>query len=339
MGATSHRQWGRATVVDATDVAAHIRRVVLEPGRLATPAPPGSHLDVEVYVNGGRDIRSYSVVGMGPYGDSYILGVQLARQSKGGSAYMHTLRRGQQVSITQPLQNFPLTFGRPRYVLLAGGIGITALVGIGRALKERGAEYRFVYGARSRPLMAFLDELSATHGDRLELRIDDENTGLDVKELIGGLEPDTELYMCGPIPMMDAVRRAWAEAGRPPAGLRFETFGSSGRFAPESFRVKIPRLNLDVTVPHDVSMLEALECAGADMMFDCRRGECGLCAVKILDVQGAIDHRDVFFSDHQHQKGDRMCTCVSRAVNARTAGQPTDGADGARETVLTIDIP
>jgi ferredoxin len=82
-------------------------------------------------------------------------------------------------------------------------------------------------------------------------------------------------------------------------------------------------------------MLEALEAAGADMMFDCRRGECGLCEVKILDIQGALDHRDVFFSTAQHNKGHRMCTCVSRAVSARTGGVGFDPGDA----VLTIDIP
>jgi ferredoxin-NADP reductase len=324
-------------VVDTTEAAEHIRLIVLEPERIGAPAPPGSHLDVEVYVNGGRDIRSYSVVGMGPYGDAYLLGVQLARQSRGGSAYMHSLRRGQQISITQPLQNFPLTFGRPKYVLLAGGIGITALVAMAKALKARGADYRFLYGARSRSLLAFADELRAEHGERLELRIDDEGNRLDVKELIESLEPGTELYMCGPVPMMDAVRSAWAAAGRPASQLRFETFGSSGRFAPESFRVRIPRLGIETTVPHDVSMLEALEHAGADMMFDCRKGECGLCEIKVLDVQGALDHRDIFFSDAQHARGDRMCTCVSRAVSTRTAGTADGG--GAHDAVLTIDIP
>ena len=51
--------------------------------------------------------------GPGAYGSEIILGVQLARQSRGGSAFMHALRRGQEVSITQPLQNFPLNYGRP----------------------------------------------------------------------------------------------------------------------------------------------------------------------------------------------------------------------------------
>ena len=312
MAATSAKRWGRARVIDVCEVAQHVRRIVLEPEQLDVPAPPGSHIDIGVYVNGRADVRSYSVVGMSGYGTELVLGVQLARQSRGGSAYMHNLRRGQEVSITQPLQNFPLNYGKRGYVLVAGGIGITALVAMGKALKARGADYRFVYGARSRDLMAFLDEL------------------------VAGVPDGGELYVCGPTPMLDAIKTAWAQAGRRPADLRFETFGSSGRFAPEAFTVRIPRLGLETLVPHDVSMLEALEACGADMMFDCRRGECGLCEVKVLDVDGVIDHRDVFLSDEQHRAGDRLQCCVSRVVSARTGGLA--GGDG-RPAVVSIDVP
>jgi vanillate O-demethylase ferredoxin subunit len=184
--------------------------------------------------------------------------------------------------------------------------------------------------------MAFVDELVAEHGDRLDLRIDDEGGSLDVAELVAGVPDGGELYVCGPTPMLDAIKTAWAQAGRRPADLRFETFGSSGRFAPEAFTVRIPRLGLETLVPHDVSMLEALEACGADMMFDCRRGECGLCEVKVLDVDGVIDHRDVFLSDEQHRAGDRLQCCVSRVVSARTGG--LSGADG-RPAVVSIDVP
>ena len=336
MAATSAKRWGRARVIDVREVAQHVRRVVLEPERLDVPAPPGSHIDIGVYVNGRADVRSYSVVGTSGYGTELVLGVQLARQSRGGSAFMHALRRGQEVSITQPLQNFPLNYGKPGYVLAAGGIGVTALVAMGKALKARGADYRFVYGARSRGLMAFLDELAAEHGDRLDLRIDDEGGSLDVAELVAGVPDGGELYVCGPTPMLDAIKAAWARAGRRPADLRFETFGSSGRFAPEAFTVRIPRLGLETLVPHDVSMLEALEACGADMMYDCRRGECGLCEVRVLDVDGVIDHRDVFLSDEQHRVGDRLQSCVSRVVSARTGGLA--GGDG-RPGVDSIDVP
>jgi vanillate O-demethylase ferredoxin subunit len=139
--------------------------------------------------------------------------------------------------------------------------------------------------------------------------------------------------------MLDAIKAAWAHAGRRPAELRFETFGSSGRFAPEAFRVRIPRLGLETTVSGDVSMLEALEACGADMMYDCRRGECGLCQVKVLDVQGAIDHRDVFLSDAQHEKNDRLQCCVSRIVSPRTGGLMNGDGQGAEYGSVTIDVP
>jgi len=336
MAATTHKRWRKARVLDVCEVAEHVRQVVLEPEHLEAPAPPGSHIDIGVYVNGRADVRSYSVVGMGAYGNELMLGVQLARQSRGGSAYMHALRRGQEVQITQPLQNFPLNYGKPGYVLAAGGIGITALLAMGKALKARGADYRFVYGARSRSLMAFVDDLVAEHGDRMDVRIDAEGSSLDVAALVDSVPDGGELYVCGPTPMLDAIKTAWAKAGRRPADLRFETFGSSGRFAPEPFTVKIPRLGLETVVSHDVSMLEALEACGADLMFDCRRGECGLCQVKVLELEGVIDHRDVFLSDAQHESNDRLQSCVSRVVSPRTGGLA--GADG-QPAAVTIDVP
>jgi vanillate O-demethylase ferredoxin subunit len=78
--------------------------------------------------------------------------------------------------------------------------------------------------------------------------------------------------------------------------------------------VNIPRLSKVVEIPQNQSMLDALEAAGIEMISDCRRGECGLCAVKVLNAEGAIDHRDVFFSDEEKAANDQMCTCVSRVA-------------------------
>ena len=83
----------------------------------------------------------------------------------------------------------------------------------------------------------------------------------------------------------------------------------------------------------------ALEACGADMMYDCRRGECGLCQVKVLDVRGAIDHRDVFLSDAQHEKNDRLQCCVSRIVSPRTGGLMNGDGQGAEYGSVTIDVP
>ena len=48
-------------------------------------------------------------------------------------------------------------------------------------------------------------------------------------------------------------------------------------------------------------------------MADCRRGECGVCAIDVVAVEGEIDHRDVFFSDEQKHDNRKLCACVSRA--------------------------
>ena len=149
---------------------------------------------------------------------------------------MHGLRVGDTLLTTQPLQNFPLRVGAQRYVLLAGGIGITAIIGMARVLKALKADYTFVYAGRNRPSMAYLSELQRLHGDRLQVYVDDEGIPLDVSTMINEIAADphrehAELYMCGPIRLMDAVRRYWATCELPIYNLRYETFGNSGWFA------------------------------------------------------------------------------------------------------------
>ena len=82
------------------------------------------------------------------------------------------------------------------------------------------------------------------------------------------------------------------------------------------FVVRIPRLGKEIAVDANETMLEALEEANVGMIFDCRRGECGLCALPILAVDGIVDHRDVFFSDDEKAADAKLCTCVSRVYGA-----------------------
>jgi ferredoxin len=60
-------------------------------------------------------------------------------------------------------------------------------------------------------------------------------------------------------------------------------------------------------------MLDALNDAGFEVISDCRRGECGVCAIDLVAGDGEVDHRDVFFSEHQKREGRKICPCVSRA--------------------------
>ncbi|MGQ2912217.1 PDR/VanB family oxidoreductase [Aeromicrobium sp.] len=312
-----------ARVVSTSPATDRIQRITLQrpPSRKAAP---GTHVDVRVRTPKGEDVRSYSVVESNADGSLLTVSVMRAQASRGGSVFMHGLVEGDELACTQPLQNFELRPGAHRYVLLAGGVGITAVIEMGRVLHRLGQDYRFVYVGRSRAQMAYLDELAALHGDRLEVHADDEGSALDVEALVGGLPEQgrTEVYMCGPIRLMDAVRRSWLAHGRPVADLRYETFGSSGWFEPEAFEVEIPELGLRTVVEPDSSLLESLAAAGADMMYDCRKGECGLCEVRIGALQGRVDHRDVFLSDDEKSADATLCICVSRVAG------PADGGTG-----------
>ncbi len=315
MAATHREVWQTGTVVQVAALTPEIRRIEID---VESPArvDPGAHVDVRLRIGGQEEKRSYSIVDASPDGARISLSVYTSPVSRGGAAVMNALMPGDRLAITQPLNDFPLRLGATRYVLLAGGVGITAMIGMAARLRDAGADYRFVYAGRGRGVMAYVDELSERHRDRLSVHTREDGTTLSVPAFIAGMDADTELYVCGPIRLMDAVRRAWIAAGLPIANLRMETFGNSGWFDPEPFTVRIPALGIETVVRPDQSMLEALDAAGADMMYDCRKGECGLCEVRIVGLDGEIDHRDVFYSERQRNAREKMCCCVSRVVSA-----------------------
>lgn len=333
MGNTAAGSWQDAVVVAITDVADRIRRITLRPER-PHAVRPGEHVDVRVLIDGAGHQRSYSVVDATDDGTELSLSVFHTPRSRGGSTFMHSLAEGDRLRITTPQQDFPLRIGAQRYVLLAGGIGVTAIVNMAQVLKRVKADYRVVFVGRSRQAMAYADDLVAEHGDRIRLHADDTDGRFDVQALVEGIDHGTELYMCGPIRLMDAVRRSWAATDLDQTNLRYETFGNSGWFDPEPFRVRIPRLEVETVVGPDESLLEALERDGVEMMSDCRKGECGICQVKVLGLDGQVDHRDVFHSDRQKEAGKTLCACVSRAVCGRAAAS----AGSTGPAVLTIDV-
>jgi len=309
--------WIEAELVATRDLSPTIRQFEIAPrdGQIMAYAP-GSHITIAVTVNGRQDVRSYSLVGLPDQARrSYRIAVKKVEPSRGGSAALHDLLPGATVRITAPRNHFPLQHDAPGYLLIAGGIGITPLVGMAQALVRRGADVRMLYAARSRRELVFIHELQALLGDRLQVFVSDEGQRLDLSAALADMPADTDVYFCGPARLLSTLRESWAALGRPQTALRFETFGSGGLRTAESFWVKVPRLGLEITVPQSQSMLDALEAAGVEVMSECRRGECGLCAVDVVAVDGALDHRDVFLSEAQKRENTRVCACVSRAVH------------------------
>jgi vanillate O-demethylase ferredoxin subunit len=306
-------EWRSAQLRATRDLSPDIRLLEIKPvGEFVAPTP-GSHFNIGVQIDGRPDVRNYSAVGLGTDG-LYRIAVKRLSDSRGGSTYMWSLAPGAQLTISTPGNHFELSRGRPDYLLLAGGIGITPIFTMALALAEAGASFRLLYAARRRQDLALADELRERIGNRLEVFVSSEGRRVDITAEIARLSPDGEFYVCGPIGMLEDAKREWQRSGRAVDQLRFETFGNSGRFASEPFKVKIPRLGREIEVPINQTMLEALESAGIDIIFDCRKGECGLCALPILATDGIVDHRDVFFSEEEKAANTKLCTCVSRVI-------------------------
>jgi ferredoxin-NADP reductase len=310
--------WQQATVVATEDITPTVRQFLLRPANgQATRWEGGAHLQVQVAVNSALQMRHYSLVGSSD-GVHWRIAVKRMDGGRGGSAAMWTLQVGDVLPVSGPHNHFVLDLSAPAYLLIGGGIGITPLVAMAQRLATlsatKGKPVRMLYGARTQNELAFAGALSDALGARLQTFVAADGENIDFATEIAALPPKAQLYTCGPVPMLEAIRKAWLANGRRLAELRFETFGSSGSFAAQAFRVQIPRHQLDIMVPADNTLLDALEAAGIDTISDCRRGECGLCAMDVLAVHGELDHRDVFLSAHEKQQHTRMCVCVSRVV-------------------------
>jgi ferredoxin-NADP reductase len=272
----------------------------------------GAHVDL---VLDGAPTRQYSLCGDPADHGGYRLGVLRDADGRGSSLFVHDrLAVGDRVRVRGPRNNFPLQ-PSPRYLFVAGGIGITPILPMIRAAEAAGAEWQLVYGGRRRASMAFLDEL-ARYGDRVSVRPQDETGLLDLDALLGTPQPDTLVYCCGPEPLLAAVEQRCA--GWPRGALHVERFAPRPQTEPartEAFDVVLAQSDRTLTVPPDRSILSVLEEAGIGVLSSCAEGTCGTCETTVLD--GVPEHRDSVLDDEEKAANDCMMICVSRSCSER----------------------
>ncbi|MDL4817471.1 PDR/VanB family oxidoreductase [Actinomadura opuntiae] len=272
---------------------------------------PGAHIDL-VLPNGLT--RQYSLCGDRWDARTYRVGVLREPGGRGGSAFVHDdLAVGDPVGIGGPRNNFRLVPSE-RYLFIAGGIGITPLLPMVRQAEMLGADWRLLYGGRTRSSMAFLDELEP-HGAKVTVVPQDEQGLLDLGTYLADEDPATKVYCCGPAPLLEAVEGRCA--GWRPGLLRTERFVAreNGAVRDEPFEVELKRTGVTVTVPPGRSVLDAAGDAGVSVLSSCRQGLCGTCETAVLD--GVPDHRDSILDDDEREAGDCMFVCVSRSRGER----------------------
>ncbi len=281
------------------------------------PFAAGSHIDVHIP---GKFIRQYSLSNDPRERHRYVIGVLHVADGRGGSAALHrSVRAGDLLTVSAPKNNFPLVETAERYVLLAGGIGITPILAMAARLEAIGARYELHYCSRSPERTAFRERLAplvaagkATH------HFDHGNpeNGLALAELLREPAPGTHLYYCGPAGMMAAAASAsahWPQGSvhseyfsAPPARANNAANVTSGS---DAFDIRIASTGQTLHVPADKSIVDVLRQAGVPCETSCEAGICGTCRTRYLG--GCPAHNDFVLDESEREQ--YLLICCARA--------------------------
>jgi ferredoxin-NADP reductase len=306
-------------VSKAEALTSRIREFVLARANGA-PMPgwaAGAHIDVHL-PDVGR--RSYSLIETispraAEHPTAYRIAVLQESKSHGGSTYMHGLKAGDRLTISPPANNFPLGAGAGEVALVAGGIGVTPLLTMACELSAAKRPFSFHYAGRSRNELAFLDDIGRLAA--ATVHADDEAGRLfDLEGLMHRLAPDVPLYLCGPLPMIEAAIALAKRMNWPQGRLHFEIFTApEEKSGDASFEVELKGSGRVYEIPAGKTILDVLLEAGEDPIHDCKRGDCGICQTTV--ISGIPDHRDYILSESEKASNKVMQICISRAKTKR----------------------
>jgi len=319
-GFSSVTQWTPARVVPVgrTHTAVVTKRELLTPdvvaltfadagGGLLPSWTPGSHVDVQL-PSGRR--RQYSLCGPPGRRTDYRIAVRRIADGGGGSIEMHdAFDVGDTLVFEGPRNAFYLGSDERDVLFVIGGIGVTPILSMMRAAKQRGMSWRAIYAGRSREYMPLLDEVVSLAPDRVTVWADDERGRFaTADDVLVGAGPATAVYVCGPTAMLESVRIARDEHANAP--LHYERFSPPPIVDGIAFELELARSQRVLDVPANRSALDVMLDDDPTTAHSCRQGFCGTCKVKVLG--GQIDRRG-----RTAETDGEMLVCVSRAAGGR----------------------
>lgn len=309
---------------------------------------PGQFITVAALLDGKPVRRSYSISSSPTQVEYVEITVKLAPDGV-VSGYLHAaVHEGDLLECAGPAGTLVFTGRECKCILLiAGGVGITPLMSVLRYLLDRSwaGDIFLLYGCKTPEDIIFWQELQYLQRRHPNLRLvvtvaNAEGTGwagrtgVISKELIANSVPDLParyVHICGPVPMMEATKKALGELGVPVARIKTEAFGpalgkverhpregADGTAEQESgTALALPTVTFvdsDKSAPlrPDQVVLDVAEAAGVDIDYSCRTGVCGVCRVKLLEGNVSMAVEDGL------QPGDKenhiILACQARAV-------------------------
>lgn len=338
------------------------RFVAPDGGPLPFQHVAGQYLNLNLTIDGRRVNRSYTIASS-PTRAAYCE-ISVKRADNGyGSKHLHdTWREGSLVKVSAPAGKFVFAgHEAERVVLIAGGIGITPMMSVVRSLTDRGwrGDMYLVFSVRKVVDVVFRDELAYLQArfPNLHVKITVSNDpdatwdgarGKVTRELIAGFVPDFTrgpVLLCGPDPMMTAMRELLVGMGIPDAEIHQEAFVSppasepavasttgNGASASTSAAVaasaaiaetspepgtvaniKFERAGKTGELTSELTVLECAEETGVDIPFECRSGICGQCKTRLIAGKVTMEVQDAL-TPSDRAKG-LILACQARAAH------------------------
>lgn len=243
--------WRWYTVAHRHAEAGDTMSFVLMPSddRPAPPFAPGQYVTLALQLPGiGRQLRQYSL-SQAPSAGAMRITVRRVRGGDGApeglvSSHLHEhVREGDQLSLSAPYGDLTLRPGTHPLVLISAGVGITPIAAIlDHVARTQPTRDVVAVHAEHNPARHALRTDIITSGARLRSfrhlvwygQHADDGSVPDGVEVHTGrvqpddipLHPDSEAYLCGPVPFMQSVRTALRRRGIPSERIRYEVFGA-----------------------------------------------------------------------------------------------------------------
>jgi len=284
----------RAVVSEVRRQTAGSVTLTLEPNANWTGFDAGQHTVLTVEIDGVRHRRCYSMATSAHRRDRFELTV---KRQPGGivSPYLNAnARPGMAVDLSPAQGDFVLPAPRPeRLILISGGSGITPVMSMLRTLCDEGhtgpvAFVHYSLRADDMPYRSEVERLAAEHPNVRLLRAFPEEPGrgeldglfCDAHLLAADREwGEAETYVCGPAPLMDAVRARFEQEGRLERLHREAftlAFPASDPGAGACGTVRFQRSGVQIDADGR-TLLELAEAAGLRPASGCRMGICHTC--------------------------------------------------------------
>ncbi|HCI6872809.1 TPA: ferredoxin reductase, partial [Klebsiella variicola subsp. variicola] len=193
-------------------------------GEILPAYSAGAHIDIIIP---GVGPRQYSLCGTPDRSNTYEICVRLTDASTGGSRYLHQqVKSGDRLAISPPRNHFPLPEAG-RYLLFAGGIGITPLLAMAEAIAARKGALELHYYVASARQTAFsprLTQLAA--GGTVAIHCSEEGASFRqrIPACLTTPDPDTAVVACGPEGFIQRLQSVMEEYRWSPSQFVFERF-------------------------------------------------------------------------------------------------------------------